>query len=139
MIVFDASTIVGAALRQNSVPERALLKARREDVIAISAATEAEIIEVLQRPKLARGIHPDQRERVLDFLLEAAERFVPTVAVHDCRDAKDNEYLELALAAGAARIIGSDDDLLTLSPWRGVQILRPAEYAALENPSNQLH
>ena len=45
--------------------------------------------------------------------------FTPTERVTDCRDAKDNKYLELALAAGADPIVSSDDDLLVLHPWRG--------------------
>lgn len=48
--------------------------------------------------------------------------------VTDCGDAKDNKYLELALAAGADMIVSSDDDLLTLHPWRGIPVLRPAAY-----------
>ena len=55
----------------------------------------------------------------------------PGVRVTDCRDAKDNRYLELALAAGADVIVSSDDDLLILEPWRGIRILRPAEFLAL--------
>ena len=39
-------------------------------------------------------------------------------------------YLELAFAAGADTIISGDDDLLVLHPWRGVRILRPADYIA---------
>jgi predicted nucleic acid-binding protein len=50
--------------------------------------------------------------------------------VADCRDAKDDKYLELALAAGAWAIVSGDADLLVLHPWRGVRILRPAEYLA---------
>jgi len=41
------------------------------------------------------------------------------------------DYLELALAAGAETTVSSDDDLLVLHPWRGVRILRPADYLAL--------
>jgi predicted nucleic acid-binding protein len=52
------------------------------------------------------------------------------VHVTDCRDPKDDKYLELALAAGAETIVSSDDDLLVLHPWRGVRILRPADYVA---------
>ena len=55
----------------------------------------------------------------------------PTERVNDCRDKKDNKYLELALAAGAATIVSGDTDLLDLDPWRGVRILRPADYVAL--------
>jgi uncharacterized protein len=57
--------------------------------------------------------------------------FVPSERVADCRDPKDDRYLELALAAGAAFIISSDDDLIVLHPWRGVSILSPAAYLAL--------
>ncbi|GGC71456.1 hypothetical protein GCM10011504_56420 [Siccirubricoccus deserti] len=48
----------------------------------------------------------------------------------DCRDAKDNEYLELALASSAWAIVSGDADLLVLHPWRGVRILQPADYLA---------
>ena len=56
--------------------------------------------------------------------------FAPAERVTDCRDAKDNKYLELALAAGAGILVTGDADLLVLHPWRGVRILRPAEYLA---------
>jgi predicted nucleic acid-binding protein len=57
--------------------------------------------------------------------------FEPSVQVTDCRDQKDNKYLELAVAAGAETIVSSDHDLLVLHPWRGVRILRPVDYLAL--------
>jgi predicted nucleic acid-binding protein len=53
------------------------------------------------------------------------------VHVTDCPDPKDDKYLELALAAGAETIVSSDDDPLVLHRWRGVRILRPADYLAL--------
>jgi predicted nucleic acid-binding protein len=96
------------------VPERALLLAEEADLLALSAAVDTEIAEVLGRPIL-RG---------------AAIWFDPTVTVSDCRDPKGNKYLELALAASADTIISSDADLLMLHPWRNVRILRPADYLA---------
>ena len=128
MIVFDASTLVGAALKADSVPERALLRAEEVDVFALSAAVAAEITEVLNRPKFARVLTAARRKLVLARVREAAVWFAPTVRVADCRDPKDDKYLELALAAGAEVIVSSDEDLLVLHPWRGVRILRPAEY-----------
>jgi len=65
---------------------------------------------------------------VLGLVLSLGAAFDPGVPVTDCHDAKDNKYLELALAAGASIIVSSDDDLLVLHPWRGVRILQPAEY-----------
>ncbi len=52
----------------------------------------------------------------------------PTATVTDCRDAADNKYLDLALAAQASAIVSSDQDLLVLHPWRGILIQRPADY-----------
>ncbi len=128
MIVFDASTVVSAALKVDSVPERALLRAEEVDVFALSSAVEAEIAGVLCRPKFERAIPLERRKRILAILRDTAVWFAPAVPVTECRDPKDNKYLELALAAGAETIVSSDDDLLVLHPWRGVLILRPADY-----------
>ena len=130
MIVFDASAVVSAALREDSVPERALLHAEATDLFALSAEVEAEIVEALDRPCFARAVTVARRTRILDTLRGGAVWFAPAKRVTDCRDAKDNKYLELALAAGARALVTGDADLLVLHPWRGVRILRPAEYLA---------
>ncbi len=99
MIVFDASTIVSAALKADSIPERALLQAEGVDVLAMSAAVDGEISTVLARHKFARAIPIARRESFLAILREAAIWFEPEVRVADCRDPKDDKYLEPALAA----------------------------------------
>ena len=68
------------------------------------------------------------------MLTEAALLIEPTVVVRDARDGKDNQYLELALAAGAATIVSSDADLLSLDPWRGVRIVTPSAYVSRFEP-----
>ncbi len=101
MIVFDASAVVSAALRVDSVPEQALLRAEATDLFALSAEVDAEIAEVLGRPRFAKAVTAARRTRILDILRGDAVWFSPTERVTDCRDAKDDKYLELALAAGA--------------------------------------
>ena len=64
MIVFDASALVGAALKVDSVPERALLRAEEVDLFALSAAVDTEIAEVLVRPKFERAIPLERRNVV---------------------------------------------------------------------------
>jgi putative PIN family toxin of toxin-antitoxin system len=90
----------------------------------------AEFLDVLYRPGLARFIEPELRADLLGQIRAGATVVRPTVTVTDCRDPKDNKYLELALAANAATIVSSDEDLLVLHPWRGVRILKPAAYLA---------
>ncbi|MDO9708363.1 putative toxin-antitoxin system toxin component, PIN family [Paracraurococcus lichenis] len=134
MIVFDASTVIGAALRADSVPERALLRAEETDLLALSTSVEAEIAAVLGRPRFVEAIPAARRARILDVLRRQAAWFEPAMRVTDCRDAKDNKYLELALASRAGTIVSSDLDLLVLHPWRGVRILRPVDYLAQAAP-----
>jgi predicted nucleic acid-binding protein len=88
----------------------------------------------LARPRLARFIDPELRDKVLSLLDVSGVPFAPAERVTDCRDPKDDKYLELALAASADRIVTGDDDLLVLHPWRGVRILGPADYLAEAGP-----
>jgi len=125
-MVFDTSTLVSAAFGSPGVPARAVQRALRTDQVAVSDAMMAELLDVLDRPRLARFLDPELRAELLWQLDTPGVPFAPTAAVTDCRDPKDNKYLELALAADADRIVSSDADLLVLHPWRGVRILRPA-------------
>jgi predicted nucleic acid-binding protein len=42
-------------------------------------------------------VDPGQRDAVLDLLRSVCVWFEPQQRIRDCRDAKDNKYLELAL------------------------------------------
>ncbi len=112
------------------MPERALLHAEATDLFAFSAEVEAEITEVLGRPRFVRAVTAARRARILDVLRGGAVWFALAERVTDCRDAKDNKYLESALAASAGTLVTGDADLLVLHPWRGIRIMRPAEYLA---------
>jgi uncharacterized protein len=129
-VVFDASSLIGALLKQGSIPECALLLARATDIICLSVEVEAEIREVFTRPRFGKYLTPGRTQLILDVLTASAVTIVPTIRVTDCRDVKDNKYLELVLASGAATLVADDGDLLTLDPWRGVRIMTPAEYVA---------
>jgi putative PIN family toxin of toxin-antitoxin system len=106
--------------------------ARRRNVIALSSAVEAEIRAVLARPKFDRHITAQDRAAILALIADAAVWCEPRVAVTDCRDKKDNIYLELAIAAGAEIVVSSDFDPLELDPWRGVRVLRPRDHLHFE-------
>lgn len=133
IIVLDASTLVSAALKADSIPERALLRAISEpNQLLLSREIEAEYLEVLFRPKFDKYVSVERRQRILDIVVVAAERIEFPAAVRECRDAKDDKYLALA-AAGRADVIVSSDvhDLLSMHPWRGISILSPSAFIAL--------
>ena len=51
-----------------------------------------------------------------------------TAATLECRDPKDNKFLDLVQQAGAKVLISSDDDLLVLHPWRGAAVLTSVQF-----------
>jgi predicted nucleic acid-binding protein len=66
---------------------------------------------------------------VAAYIIEA--EFVPvTEHVAVCRDPKDDLVLEAAINGAAICVISGDDDLLALSPFRGILILQPTDYLA---------
>ncbi len=114
----------------NGTARRAIEAARAKGKIALSEPVFREVAEVLTRPKFVQRLTDDHRSEILELLIAAAFWVEPAETVADCRDPKDNRYLELALAAQATAIVSGDDDLLVLHPWRGVRILRPAQFLA---------
>ncbi len=118
-VVLDASSLVGALLKEGSVPERAFLLAWASATICLSETVEAEIREVFARPKFKKYLAAGRSAyilAVLAVLAAAARRIEPTEQVTDCRDAKDNKYLELALAAEAETIIYPDSLRIRRAP-----------------------
>jgi uncharacterized protein len=97
----------------------------------MSSATVAELNDVLRRPRFDPYVHEDERLQFLATLVRDAELVEVTEVVTDCRDPKDNKFLELALNGNATHIVSGDEDLLVLHPFRGIPILTPQGFAAL--------
>ena len=133
IVVIDASTFVSAALKADSLPERALLRAvDAPNRLILSQAVEDEYREAIFRAKFDRFVSVERRQRILDIVVVAAERIEPTETVRECHDPKDDKYLALAAAGNADVIVSSDvRHLLSMDPWRGIRILSPASYLAL--------
>jgi putative PIN family toxin of toxin-antitoxin system len=139
VVVLDASTFVSAALKADSLPERALLRAvEAPNRLILSQEVAAEYREVIFRPKFDRFVSVERRERILGLVVVAAEWVEPSEAVRECRDPKDDKYLTLAAAGTADVIVASDKrHLLAMHPWRGIPILPPAEFLALMLPDRR--
>jgi len=132
IVAVDASSFVSAALKPESVPERALLLAIDDpNRLALSQAVEDEYREVIFRRKFDRFVSRERRQRILDIVVFAADRVEPMERLRECCDPKDDKYLELA-APGRADVIVSSDarHLLPMHPWRGIPILAPAAFLA---------
>jgi len=97
LIVLDASTIVGAALRRAGIPRQAFDRAREAARVVLSRPILDEVRDVLDCPKFANVVTQADRDDIVRALTAAALWFEPVTPINDCRDRDDNKYLELAL------------------------------------------
>ena len=126
-VVADTHVLVSQLILPESLPARALRKTELESLLLVSDATMYELADVLSRDKFDRYVGRDDRKAFL-LKLGAIAEFVPIVQlVRECRDPKDDKFLELAVNGRADVIITGDDDLLAMNPWRGIAVLtRPS-------------
>lgn len=113
---------------QNSKPRQALELAKNHHLILLSTNIIQEMRTVIQRPKFDRYISLSLREELLDTLIESSLMIDPDEIVTECRDPKDNKYLELAITGQAKCIITGDEDLLILNPFREIPIMTVQEF-----------
>lgn len=124
-VVLDTNLVVSAFLQPRGTAAAALAIALREFDVVIAQATLAELADVLSRDKFDRYLDKPTRRLLLTDYAEAARAVQVTEQVTDCTDPRDNKFLALALAAEARLIVSGDRrDLLCMSPWRGVEIVR---------------
>jgi putative PIN family toxin of toxin-antitoxin system len=126
-VVIDTNVFVSAALKNPSQPALALRLAARHGVILKSASTEAQLLQVLGRPRLAPFLSP-KSVAWISQLLAGATPVIITEQITVCRDPTDDKFLELAVSGQADFILSGDADLLVLHPFRGIPILNPAGF-----------
>jgi uncharacterized protein len=100
--VLDTNVVISAVLSPRSVPRQALDLAFMQGVVLISESTIAELDEVLHRPRFERYISADERSQFLAKYIRDAVVVDVIDAIADCRDPKDNKFLELAVSGSAA-------------------------------------
>ena len=129
--VFDTNVIVSALLFNDSVPGQAFIRALNHGMILVSGALVGELSRVLGRDRFDRYVTREERDEFLESLIRESNLIEITEAVQVCRDPKDDQVLELAVNGNATYIVTGDADLLVLNPFRGVEIITPAEFLKL--------
>jgi putative PIN family toxin of toxin-antitoxin system len=127
-IVLDSNALVSRLLLPDSIPGQAVRKAVEEGDILMSESTLFELADVLGREKFNAYVSIQDREEFLRMLGRIVEMVTILHAVHDCRDVRDNQILEVAVNGQATVIVTGDEDLLVLNPFRDILILKPADY-----------
>lgn len=130
-LVLDANVIVSAVLSTQGKSRQAFDLAIETGIVLMSDEVFAELSEVLLRPKFDRYNDRTKRATFLDELLDIVGFVEVTVQIDECRDVKDNKYLELAVSGKANWIVTGDEDLLILHPFRQIPIVRIQTFLAL--------
>lgn len=99
-----------------------------EGTVLVSFPLLAELTEVLGRKQFDKYLLEEERTQFLVALLSRTELVEPTEKIGECRDSKDNKFLELAVSGKADCIVSGDDDLLVLNPFREIPIVTPGEF-----------
>ena len=131
--VIDTGVLVAALIRPQGTTGE-VLHALRDGRFSVVYSTDilVEIIDVLGRSALRIKYHlePDDISVIINLVRLLGDLVVPDRKVEACRDPKDDKFLEAALAGHADCIVSGDSDLLELTPFENIPILRPAEFLA---------
>lgn len=130
-IVFDTNGLVSAALLARSVSRLAFEKAYQQCRLLTSTVCLDELSDVLHRPKFAKYITPFEASLFISRYALVAHIVPITLSITDCRDVKDNKFLELAVCGEAACVVSGDIDLRILNPYRAIPIITPNDFLEL--------
>ncbi len=133
-VVVDTNVLISRLLAPDSTPARAVSHAVRHGQLLASDATLDELAAVIGRPKFDRYLTLKERQQFIRLLGRIVDMPAITHRFSDCKDPKDNKFLDLAVSGSASVIITGDRDLLNLHPFQKIPILTPADY--LESAGN---
>lgn len=125
-VLIDTNVFVASAYNQGSASARIVNAVRQKKFqLMVSPAIMQEYEVVL--PKAVRS--DAARERVWQTIA-MAESVTPEQNPPVTDDRSDDKFLAAAVASEASAIVTSDEHLLAVHPYEGVDILRPTKFWA---------
>lgn len=131
--VLDTNTLISAFLFSESIPGLMLAIVLAHGRLLTSIETAEELAEVLRRPKFDRYLSRKRREELLASTINVSIMIEVVSSIQASRDPRDDKFLELAIDGNAKTIVTGDNDLLSLHPFNGIDILSPRDFFALYN------
>src|SRR5262245_61795829 len=127
-VVVDTNVLISGLLSTTSTPAKALDRAVTTAQLVATTATVRELMTKLTSSKFDRYISREKRDALLLRLAPMLDIIEVVQRVQACRDARDDKFLEAAVNGRADVLVSGDKDLLTLHPFRGIDIVTPAAY-----------
>ena len=127
-VVFDTNVLISRLLSPGSAPAQAVNKGLSSGLVMASYDTLTELSDVLSRKKFDKYISIEDRKTFLRLYIHTIEKIEIIRTVQECRDPKDDKFLELALNGEADFLITGDTDLLRFKTYHHTLILTPAAF-----------
>ncbi|MEM7127269.1 MAG: putative toxin-antitoxin system toxin component, PIN family [Chloroflexota bacterium] len=135
-VVLDTNILISAVIRPKGRVGGVLQHLRDGTyTILYDDRTLNELVDVLNRPRIRDKYELSEQDiqTVLSLILLRGDAVECRESINDCRDPKDNKFLEVAVAGQADAVVSGDDDLQSLHPFRSISILTPADFLTLFN------
>ena len=130
--VIDTNVFISAAISPHGKPNQVVFEAIRRGILLASMETFEELTTRLQRPKFLKYITLEKRDAFIQFIRDKSQFIAITEKITACTDPDDDMFLEVAMNGQADYIITGNIKDFPPSPFRGLPILRPAEFLEIE-------
>ena len=124
--VVDTNILVRSVIRPRGTVGPVLFHLRHgEYTLLYAQPLLEELVDVLNRPRIREkyGLTGQDIQTVAGLILLRGEGVTPTERISDCRDPKDDKFLEVGVAGDADAIVSGDQDLLALHPYDDIPIV----------------
>ena len=133
-IVLDTNIFISALGWKGGNEYNIVKKCFKKELILICSPEILEEFKIVSlRPKFR--FSPEEIDEFISALIEASEIVEPEEQLKIIvSDPADNKFLDAAVAGKAKYIISGDKHLLDLKEFKGIKIIRPADFLALQKP-----
>lgn len=130
--VIDTNVLVSALLTPKGHSRQVLTRVNRSGFVLQSGETFDEVEEVIYRSRFDKYVTDKERAHFLSDLAMKSIFVAHTEPVSACSDPDDDKFLALALSGATAFIVTGNTRDFPPSPFRGIPILRPAEFLEVD-------
>lgn len=124
-VVIDTNDFISALIGKKHREKLSIILERADIELFADDNLLTELSDVAYRDKFRKYSTPGEIKLFLEAIQARMTIIKPTTTVTDSPDPDDNYLLALAIDAQAGYLItGDKNDLLALSPYRGIQIVR---------------
>ena len=126
--VVDTNVLISAALSKGA-PFRIVEYLIKNNALIFSKETISELSSRITQPKFDKYVSAEDREAYVNNLILSTDLVIIDNLVQGCRDRDDDKFLETAVKGDAQFIISEDQDLLTMHPFEGIDIVTVQDFA----------